>query len=299
MFSESQDGYFRAREAAGDAGGWPLARLAAGARFAGRIHDEPLLGVIGPGPRPTSWSSTTRRRHRSPATTSAPTGSSACRRARCATCSSRASLVVEDRRSTRVDEVEVAADGAREAGRLWGRMDAIPPHDFEPRRSRLSSTCRTCTRSVRAWSTHATPRSAGSRPCGRRRADRPGGHGPHGCLRGRDEPDQGRGRRHLHLDPQRRAPGCHLLDARRSRPRPGDARPGRVVGPARQQGRHRPPQAAAGHAETVEATRRLLAMERVTYHGEFIHLDDVEIDIVHGDRSPSTCRSTSAPPACR
>jgi 5,10-methylenetetrahydromethanopterin reductase len=38
--------------------------------------------------------------------------------------------------------------------------------------------------------------------------------------------------------------------------------------------------------ETVEATRRLLAMERVTYHGELVHLDDVEIDIVHGDRSP-------------
>ena len=38
--------------------------------------------------------------------------------------------------------------------------------------------------------------------------------------------------------------------------------------------------------ETVEATRALLAMERVTYHGEFVHLDDVEIDIVHGDRSP-------------
>jgi len=37
--------------------------------------------------------------------------------------------------------------------------------------------------------------------------------------------------------------------------------------------------------ETVEATRRLLAMERVTYEGEFVHLDDVEIDIVHGDRS--------------
>src|SRR5512140_835290 len=38
--------------------------------------------------------------------------------------------------------------------------------------------------------------------------------------------------------------------------------------------------------ETVEAVRRLLAMERVTYDGEFVHLDDVEIDIVHGDRSP-------------
>ena len=38
--------------------------------------------------------------------------------------------------------------------------------------------------------------------------------------------------------------------------------------------------------ETVEVTRRLLAMERVTFHGEFVHLDDIEIDIVHGDRSP-------------
>jgi 5,10-methylenetetrahydromethanopterin reductase len=38
--------------------------------------------------------------------------------------------------------------------------------------------------------------------------------------------------------------------------------------------------------EVVEATRRLLAMERVTYKGEFVHLDDVEIDVVHGDRSP-------------
>lgn len=38
--------------------------------------------------------------------------------------------------------------------------------------------------------------------------------------------------------------------------------------------------------ETVVATRKLLSMERVTYHGEFVHLDDVEIDVVHGDRSP-------------
>jgi 5,10-methylenetetrahydromethanopterin reductase len=38
--------------------------------------------------------------------------------------------------------------------------------------------------------------------------------------------------------------------------------------------------------ETVDATRWLLTLERVTYHGEFVHLDDVEIDIVHGDRSP-------------
>lgn len=38
--------------------------------------------------------------------------------------------------------------------------------------------------------------------------------------------------------------------------------------------------------EVVEVTRRLLAMERVTFHGEFVHVTDIEIDIVHGDRSP-------------
>ena len=38
--------------------------------------------------------------------------------------------------------------------------------------------------------------------------------------------------------------------------------------------------------ETVEVTRRLLAMERVSFHGEFVDVDDIEIDIVHGDRSP-------------
>jgi 5,10-methylenetetrahydromethanopterin reductase len=38
--------------------------------------------------------------------------------------------------------------------------------------------------------------------------------------------------------------------------------------------------------ETVEATRRLLSLERVTYHGDFVHLTDVEIDVVHGRREP-------------
>lgn len=37
--------------------------------------------------------------------------------------------------------------------------------------------------------------------------------------------------------------------------------------------------------EVVTAARRLLALERVTYHGEFVQLDDVEIDIVHGNRA--------------
>jgi 5,10-methylenetetrahydromethanopterin reductase len=37
--------------------------------------------------------------------------------------------------------------------------------------------------------------------------------------------------------------------------------------------------------ETVEVVRRLLAMEKVTFKGEFVNVEDVEIDIVHGDRS--------------
>jgi 5,10-methylenetetrahydromethanopterin reductase len=38
--------------------------------------------------------------------------------------------------------------------------------------------------------------------------------------------------------------------------------------------------------ETVELLRRLLNMERVTFHGEFHHLDGVELDVVHGRREP-------------
>jgi 5,10-methylenetetrahydromethanopterin reductase len=38
--------------------------------------------------------------------------------------------------------------------------------------------------------------------------------------------------------------------------------------------------------ETVEVVRRLLRMENVTFKGEFVRVEDVEIDIVHGDRSP-------------
>jgi 5,10-methylenetetrahydromethanopterin reductase len=38
--------------------------------------------------------------------------------------------------------------------------------------------------------------------------------------------------------------------------------------------------------ETIEVVRRMLAMEKVTYKGDFVQVEDVEIDIVHGDRSP-------------
>jgi 5,10-methylenetetrahydromethanopterin reductase len=38
--------------------------------------------------------------------------------------------------------------------------------------------------------------------------------------------------------------------------------------------------------EYIEVLRRLIAMENVTFHGEFVDVTDIEIDIVHGDRSP-------------
>ncbi len=38
--------------------------------------------------------------------------------------------------------------------------------------------------------------------------------------------------------------------------------------------------------ETVEVLRRLLNMERVTYHGEFHNVDGIELDVVHGRREP-------------
>jgi 5,10-methylenetetrahydromethanopterin reductase len=38
--------------------------------------------------------------------------------------------------------------------------------------------------------------------------------------------------------------------------------------------------------ETVEILRRLLNMERVTFHGEFIHVNGIELDVVHGRREP-------------
>jgi 5,10-methylenetetrahydromethanopterin reductase len=42
----------------------------------------------------------------------------------------------------------------------------------------------------------------------------------------------------------------------------------------------------AAMRETIEVMRRLLAMENVTFHGEFHHVDGIELDVVHGRREP-------------
>jgi 5,10-methylenetetrahydromethanopterin reductase len=38
--------------------------------------------------------------------------------------------------------------------------------------------------------------------------------------------------------------------------------------------------------ETVTIMRKLLNMERVTFHGEFVNVDGIELDVVHGRREP-------------
>lgn len=38
--------------------------------------------------------------------------------------------------------------------------------------------------------------------------------------------------------------------------------------------------------EVVTVVRRLLHRERVSFHGEFVHLTDVELDVVHGRKEP-------------
>jgi 5,10-methylenetetrahydromethanopterin reductase len=38
--------------------------------------------------------------------------------------------------------------------------------------------------------------------------------------------------------------------------------------------------------ETITVMKRLLNMERVTFQGEFIHVDNIELDVVHGRREP-------------
>ncbi len=38
--------------------------------------------------------------------------------------------------------------------------------------------------------------------------------------------------------------------------------------------------------ETITVMRRLLNMERVTFHGEFVNVDGIELDVVHGRREP-------------
>ena len=133
MITESQTAFFRAREASlATPPSWPLDRLAAGSRAAGRIFGEPLLGRIEPGAPADIMVLEYLAPAPRPRRISQGTGHSAARHARCAMSLCAGELVIADRLSTRIDMARLAAEAARESGRLWDRLERIPPHDFAP-----------------------------------------------------------------------------------------------------------------------------------------------------------------------
>jgi putative selenium metabolism protein SsnA len=133
MVTESQVGFFRAKEAGPSTlPSWPLARLAEGARLAGRLYGEPLLGTL----RPGAPADITVYDYAAPTPLDAGNlsghwvfGLSA---GHVRDVYVGGELVVADRTSTRADQAKVAADGAQVAEKLWQRLEKIPPHEYEP-----------------------------------------------------------------------------------------------------------------------------------------------------------------------
>jgi putative selenium metabolism protein SsnA len=134
MFEESRTAYFRLREDDRSVGpGWPLARLAVGAGFAGAAFDDPLLGRIRVGAPADvvvlDYAIPTPLHERSFAGHWVFGLGSRCVRDVMVA----GEWVVLDRRLTRLDERELAASARVEAERLWKRLDEIGPHEFEPK----------------------------------------------------------------------------------------------------------------------------------------------------------------------
>lgn len=134
MFEESRTAYFRLREDDGLAGpDWPLERLAESARLAGSIFDEPLLGTLREGapadlvvldyPAPAPVAASTLSGHWLFGLSS--------RHVRDVMVAGE--WVVRGRRLTRSDQDALAATARAETGRLWQRLDALPPHPFIPK----------------------------------------------------------------------------------------------------------------------------------------------------------------------
>jgi putative selenium metabolism protein SsnA len=133
LFAESHAGFFRARETdlATDSS-WPLAALAEGARLAGGAYGEPLLGTLTVGapadltvldyPGPTPVGADNLAGHW-------VFGLSAMQVRDVFVAGE---LVIADGRSTRVDELKVAAESRAQTERLWARLERVPAHDFEP-----------------------------------------------------------------------------------------------------------------------------------------------------------------------
>jgi cytosine/adenosine deaminase-related metal-dependent hydrolase len=137
MVAESQAGFFRARESSlATPPDWPLARLAEGARLAGGCFGEPLLGTLRPG-APADLCVLSY----DPPTPIGPENLAGhwvfgLAPGRVRDVYVAGELVVENGRSTRVDEAAVAADEVQVTGRLWSRLEATPVHTYDPRREK-------------------------------------------------------------------------------------------------------------------------------------------------------------------
>jgi cytosine/adenosine deaminase-related metal-dependent hydrolase len=132
MITESQTAFFRLMEDGGAGYDWPLARLSVGAGVAGRAFDEPALGRIAPGApaditildydAPTPLDADSLAGHwifglspryvRDVIVAGQP--------------------VVRDRRLTLVDQDALVAQARSEAVRMWGILDTIDAHPYDP-----------------------------------------------------------------------------------------------------------------------------------------------------------------------
>jgi cytosine/adenosine deaminase-related metal-dependent hydrolase len=133
LFTESQAGFFRARESdLATAPSWPLAALAESARFAGRLYGEPSFGAVAVGapadlvvldyPGPTPLTGDNLAGHW-------VFGMSALQVRDVFVAGE---LVIAGGRSTRVDDVKLASESRMQTERLWARLERLPAHDYEP-----------------------------------------------------------------------------------------------------------------------------------------------------------------------
>ncbi len=137
LFAESRTAFWRAREADASVGpSWILERMAATARLAASVYEEPLLGTLQPSapadlavlaydpPTPVTaenlaghWAFGLSARHVRDVVVNGE-------------------VVVRERRLTRADETEVRARSREATEQLWRRMDALEAHPFDPEGSR-------------------------------------------------------------------------------------------------------------------------------------------------------------------
>ena len=189
-------------------------------------------------------------------------------------------VVLADGRPTRVDADEIRARAAEQAGRLFSKLSeammapvAMYLQDAHPIREGM------------ALVQYAEAQGLRGRVAGREPA-RAGGDRAHGRVpRVTERIKVGSGVvNNWTRNPALLASTFSTLD---------DLAPGRVIlgigawwDPLAQKVGIDRPQPLTAMRETVEAVRALLADETVTYDGEFVHLDGVELDYVHQERRP-------------